>query len=410
MFKEIYVKCFLSIIVFFGVQTVHAQSVTYSGISGSYISVSDFSSCTTPPCKNFNVGMATTGSFTTSAPLPANASGFSAASLLQSYNFSDGITTYSSADTDSRIQRFFVSTDAQGQIIDSQLVFQRWLTGDEPHGSTDKLAYLLVRNTGQAFFGLSCMGTETSLAGSADTCSLFTSSTTQSSAYFNFTWSATVGTNSQFITFDSAAPIGDNARVTSIYKVSGSSSSGLPVIYSIESTAISVCSIAGTIVTMNAAGTCVINANQVGNAAYAAAPQMQQSFTVTRNPQSISFSSTVPVGASATVGASPYIVSATTTAGLSPIIFAIDASANAVCSIAGAVVTMNTVGTCVINANHAGDSIYEAAPQAQQSFAVAAVPVVPANPTGIPTLSLWYLISMSAFLAFLGLKRARRLR
>jgi hypothetical protein len=42
-----------------------------------------------------------------------------------------------------------------------------------------------------------------------------------------------------------------------------------------------VCSISGTTVSFTAAGTCVIDANQAGNANYNAAPQVQQSFTVT---------------------------------------------------------------------------------------------------------------------------------
>ena len=40
------------------------------------------------------------------------------------------------------------------------------------------------------------------------------------------------------------------------------------------------------------------------------------------------------------------------------------------CSIAGSTVSFST-GTCVINANQAGNATYNAAPQVQQSFAVA---------------------------------------
>jgi hypothetical protein len=50
--------------------------------------------------------------------------------------------------------------------------------------------------------------------------------------------------------------------------------------------------------------------------------------------------------------------------------FTIDGSATAVCSIAGSTVSFLTVGTCVIDANQAGNGNYNAAPQAQQSFAV----------------------------------------
>ena len=53
------------------------------------------------------------------------------------------------------------------------------------------------------------------------------------------------------------------------------------------------CSISGAIVTFVAVGTCVIDANQAGNASYAAATQVQQSFVVL-GTQSITFTSTPP--------------------------------------------------------------------------------------------------------------------
>jgi hypothetical protein len=56
--------------------------------------------------------------------------------------------------------------------------------------------------------------------------------------------------------------------------------SGNPVIFTIDSTTASVCSIKGATVTFNQPGTCVIDANQAGNARYQAAPQVQQMITV----------------------------------------------------------------------------------------------------------------------------------
>lgn len=89
-------------------------------------------------------------------------------------------------------------------------------------------------------------------------------------------------------------------------------------------------------------------------------------------PQTITYTSTAP--AAAKVGDS-YTVAATGGASGNPVVFTIDPSASAVCTIAGATVSLTGVGTCVINANQAGNVSSFAAPQVQQSFAVAARPL-----------------------------------
>ena len=61
-------------------------------------------------------------------------------------------------------------------------------------------------------------------------------------------------------------------------------------------------------------GTCIIDANQAGNANYNAAPQVQQTFTVGKGAQTITFTSTAP--ANATVGGATYTPTATATSGL----------------------------------------------------------------------------------------------
>jgi hypothetical protein len=177
-----------------------------------------------------------------------------------------------------------------------------------------------------------------------------------------------VGPGSQTISFTSTAPA---AAVVAgaAYTVAGTATSGLPVAFTIDASASSVCSISGSSVSFLGAGTCVINANQAGNANYSPAPQVQQSFTVGRGSQSISFTSTAP--AAATVGGAAYTVTATATSGL-PVAFTIDASAASVCSVTGSTVIFLASGTCVINANQAGNANWNAAAQVQQSFAVAA--------------------------------------
>jgi uncharacterized protein YodC (DUF2158 family) len=185
--------------------------------------------------------------------------------------------------------------------------------------------------------------------------------------------SVPVAKGDQTITFTSTPPVG--AKVGQTYIVTATASSGLPVTLSIDAASTSICSISGSTsgstVTFNAVGTCVIDANQAGNANWNPAPQAQQSVPVAKGDQTITFTSTPPVGAK--VGQT-YIVTATASSGL-PVTLSIDASSTSICSISGSTsgstVTFNAVGTCVIDANQAGDANWNPAPQAQQSVPVA---------------------------------------
>ena len=176
----------------------------------------------------------------------------------------------------------------------------------------------------------------------------------------------TINKQAQTITFTSSAP-GAATVGGPTYNVTATATSGLAVAFTIDASASTVCSIAGSTVSFIGAGTCVINADQTGNGTYDAAPQVQQSFAVGKNPQTISFTSSAP--GAATVGGPTYNVTATATSGL-PVAFTIDASASTVCTIAVSTVSFIGVGTCVINANQAGNGTYDAAPEVQQSFAV----------------------------------------
>src|SRR4029078_4145663 len=92
---------------------------------------------------------------------------------------------------------------------------------------------------------------------------------------------------------------------------------------------------------------------------------------VAKLDQTINFTSSAPGGA--TFGGTPYVVTATATSGLA-VTLTIDATATSVCSLSGSSsgssVSFIGVGTCKVNANQAGNSKYNAASQAQQSFAV----------------------------------------
>jgi hypothetical protein len=179
----------------------------------------------------------------------------------------------------------------------------------------------------------------------------------------------------QTITFPSPGPgvVGQSATLTATGGASGN-----PVVFSVDaSSGAGVCSVSGTngaTVNYLAAGTCVIDANQAAGNGYAAAPQVQQTITVSASgTQTITFPNPGPgvVGQSATL---------TGTGGASgnPVVFSVDTSSGAgVCSVSGtngATVNYLAAGTCVIDANQAGGNGYAAAPQVQQTITVSAAP------------------------------------
>jgi hypothetical protein len=141
-------------------------------------------------------------------------------------------------------------------------------------------------------------------------------------------------------------------------------SSGLAV--TLTSATPSVCTVSGLIVTFNAAGTCTIDANQAGNTTYSAAPQVQQSFTVNGEAQTITFGAI----AAQTVG-TPLTLSATASSGLA---VTFTSTTTSVCAVSGTTATFIAAGNCTIDANQAGNSTYAAAPQVQQTFTVNGVP------------------------------------
>ncbi len=178
----------------------------------------------------------------------------------------------------------------------------------------------------------------------------------------------TVGLMPQAITFTGTAPT--DVRVNSTYTPSATGGgSGNPVTFSVDASSSAVCSYGGGIVSFNAVGSCVIDANQPGNSTYADAPQVQQTVAVGLATQAITFSppTSGPVGGSATL-------SATGGASGNPVVFTVDSTTGAgVCNVAGTngtTVEFTAAGNCVIDANQAGDTTYGPAPQVQQTIAI----------------------------------------
>ena len=173
----------------------------------------------------------------------------------------------------------------------------------------------------------------------------------------------------QTITFTSTAP-GSATVGGATYTPTATATSTLAVTITVDSSSSSVCSITSGVVSFNAAGTCTLDANQSGNASFNAAPQVQQNVTVAKGSQTITFTSTAP--GSATVGGATY--TATATGGGSGNTVTFTSGSTSVCTSGGtngSVFTFVGPGTCVVNANQLGNANYNAAAQAQQSFAVA---------------------------------------
>ena len=178
------------------------------------------------------------------------------------------------------------------------------------------------------------------------------------------TQSFAVGKGAQAITFTSTPPTGAVVGGPTNALAATGGASGNPVLFSTGSPA--VCTVSGATVSFVGAGTCVIDADQAGDANYDPAPQATQSFAVGKGAQAITFTSTPP--AAAVVGGPTYTVSATGGASGNPVLFS--TGSPAVCTVSGATVSFVGVGTCVIDADQAGDANYDPAPQATQSFAV----------------------------------------
>jgi hypothetical protein len=178
------------------------------------------------------------------------------------------------------------------------------------------------------------------------------------------------GMTQQTIQFTSMAPI--NAVVGGpSYLATATASSQLTVVLTIDDASATVCAINNGTVTFVGAGACAINANQGGDAIYAPAPQIQQTFVVADAgggiPQTIQFTSTAPTDA--VVNGPIYCASATATSQL-PVVLTIDGTSATVCTINNDTVTFIAAGTCTINANQGGDADYDPATQVQQGFPV----------------------------------------
>jgi len=107
-----------------------------------------------------------------------------------------------------------------------------------------------------------------------------------------------------------------------------------------------VCSISSGLVTFNAAGSCVIQYNQSGNATYSAAPTVTESLTIGKGTPTFGSWSNV----SKTFGDSPFTVSAPSVTGSIPGNFSYSSGTTSVISVSGSTLTVAGVGSSIIEA------------------------------------------------------------
>jgi uncharacterized protein (TIGR03437 family) len=124
-----------------------------------------------------------------------------------------------------------------------------------------------------------------------------------------------------------------------------------------------VCTVLGSSVTFPGTATCTIQATQAGNANYAAAPPISQSFQVLPASQTITFGAL----SNLTYVTMPVMIGATASSNLGVTFASLTPS---ICTVVGISVTLAAPGTCNIQATQAGNADYLAAAPVSQSFQV----------------------------------------
>jgi hypothetical protein len=137
---------------------------------------------------------------------------------------------------------------------------------------------------------------------------------------------------------------------------------------SISFSATGTCTVNTSTVTLTGLGSCIITAHQAGTTNYNPAPDIAQTFMITKASQTISFA---PL-ADRTLQDSAFTITATASSAL-PISF----SATGACTVNGSIVTLTGLGSCIITAHQAGNADYNSAPDVVQSFMIYAKVYLP---------------------------------
>ena len=148
------------------------------------------------------------------------------------------------------------------------------------------------------------------------------------------------------------------------FTVAATASSGDPVTFSSSG----VCTNAGATFTMTSGtGTCTVKFDQAGDSNYNAAPEITESVTAQKAPQTITVTTPAPAMA---YFASQFTVAATASSGNTVSFYS-----SGVCTNSGATFTMTSgTGICTVKFDQAGDTNYNAAPEVTESVTAERVP------------------------------------
>jgi hypothetical protein len=155
------------------------------------------------------------------------------------------------------------------------------------------------------------------------------------------------------------ASIANKLATDSPFTLSATASSGLLISYSVVS---GPATISGDTITLTGGGTVTVRADQLGNVAYLPAPSVDNTFTVTKSSQTISF----PVITSKLAGIAPFALNANASSGL-PVSYII---VSGPATITDNIVTLTGAGTVTVRASQIGDEKYLAATSVNNTFAV----------------------------------------
>ena len=168
--------------------------------------------------------------------------------------------------------------------------------------------------------------------------------------------------NAQTISF----PAIGNQATTGTVGMAATASSGLSVSFAVGSGAASIAN--GTNLTFTGAGTVSIVASQSGDATYAPAPSVTNSFSVSLVEQTITFDAIAPQNVTNTV-----IPGATASSGL-PVNFAVDSGPGSLTSPTSPTsLTFTNAGTVIVTASQAGNAYYASAASVTHTAKVWAV-------------------------------------
>ena len=169
------------------------------------------------------------------------------------------------------------------------------------------------------------------------------------------------------------APIPSHSAGDLPFGLTATTSSGLPVYFNVIS---GPATSSSNIVTLLGGGTITMVAWQPGDSNYNAAATVQQSFTVSKIPQTVTFGAL----SQQKTGDAPFPLTATASSGLLVSLSLVSGPA----TLNGNIVTLTGWGTVTIGASQPGDNTYAAAATVTQSFFVSPSDNTIANPQLLP--------------------------